>query len=160
MSKFAYLVVFVIAGLSLSACSILPQRTPPVPAGVGEEQTFVPPATVSTQDSSESAVPAGSAKPLTFAEVALHSSPNDCWFIVEGNVYDVTAFIAMQKHPGGAAILEGCGKDATTLFMTRPMGSGTEHSPKAQEMLQKYYLGELVSTGTQSDSSVSGEINQ
>jgi cytochrome b involved in lipid metabolism len=54
-------------------------------------------------------------------EVALHDSTEDCWFVIDGKVYNVTGFDS--KHPGGEAVYEGCGKDATTLFETRPMGA-------------------------------------
>jgi cytochrome b involved in lipid metabolism len=58
-------------------------------------------------------------------------------------VYDVTKFIEASKHPGGEAIVEGCGKDATVLFATRPMGSGTPHSEKAYGFLTSFYIGDL-----------------
>jgi cytochrome b involved in lipid metabolism len=74
-------------------------------------------------------------------EVAQHATRTDCWMIIEQKVYDVTEFI--NSHPGGSAILEGCGIDATSLFFSRPMGSGTPHSSSAQALLGDYYLGEL-----------------
>ncbi len=77
----------------------------------------------------------------TLEEVAKHSSREDCWIVIHGKVYDVTSFI--PEHPGGDAILQGCGKDATELFETRPMGSGTPHSEEARELLERYYIGEL-----------------
>lgn len=77
----------------------------------------------------------------TLEEIALHDNKDDCWLAIKGKVYDVTAGI--EKHPGGEAILEGCGIDATELFTTRPMGSGTEHSPEAYSYLENYYLGDL-----------------
>lgn len=79
----------------------------------------------------------------TLVDIAKHTSPTDCWFAMEGKVYDVTKVIASGKHPGGETINEGCGKDATELFNTRPMGSGTPHSDKARESLGNFYIGEL-----------------
>ena len=78
---------------------------------------------------------------FSMEEIAKHNSKEDCWLLISGKVYDVTKNIGV--HPGGAAILEGCGKDATTLFETRPMGSGTPHSEKAREYLAKTYIGNL-----------------
>lgn len=78
---------------------------------------------------------------ITLQEVEAHSSEGDCWMIIDGKVYDVSEFVS--AHPGGMAILDGCGKDATELFETRPMGSGTPHSDRARELLKKYYIGEL-----------------
>jgi cytochrome b involved in lipid metabolism len=79
---------------------------------------------------------------FTLNDVALHDSRDDCWMVIEGFVYDVTDFIV--SHPGGNALLEGCGIDATELFETRPMGSGTEHSSSAHTMLNDYEIGTLA----------------
>ncbi|MES2436891.1 MAG: cytochrome b5-like heme/steroid binding domain-containing protein [Patescibacteria group bacterium] len=81
------------------------------------------------------------AKSFTLAEVSAHNTKADCWLVINAKVYDVTKMIA--NHGGGDAILEGCGKDATTLFMTRPMGSGTPHSAKAQSFLPNFLIGDL-----------------
>ena len=76
-------------------------------------------------------------------EVSAHATPDDCWFVIAGTVYDVTGFGA--KHGGGDAVYEGCGKDATALFETRPMGSGTPHSEKARGFLPNFAIGKLAS---------------
>ncbi len=83
-------------------------------------------------------------KQITMAEIAKHATKDDCWFAVDGNVYDVTPFIKSGKHPGGPALLQGCGKDATQLFNTRPMGSGTPHSDKARENIKNFMIGVVV----------------
>lgn len=77
----------------------------------------------------------------TLFDVGQHNSKEDCWLVIHGGVYDVTSYI--KRHPGGNAILEGCGKDATSLFETRPSGSGTPHSQRARNTLEEYYIGEL-----------------
>ncbi|MBD3839806.1 MAG: hypothetical protein IE878_05410 [Epsilonproteobacteria bacterium] len=71
-------------------------------------------------------------------EISNHNSKEDCWISVNGKTYDVTEYV--NNHPGGEAILEGCGKDATELFFTRPMGSGTSHSAQAEELLKSYLV--------------------
>ncbi len=78
----------------------------------------------------------------TLADVSSHDSQSDCWLALSGKVYDVTDFIS--SHPGGQAILEGCGTDATDLYETRPMGSGTPHSQRARSLLENYYIGDLA----------------
>ena len=78
----------------------------------------------------------------TLADISQHYQASDCWLAIHGKVYDVTSWIPV--HPGGQAILEGCGKDATDLYETRPMGSGTPHSQSARSLLPNYYIGELA----------------
>ncbi|KAH2184238.1 hypothetical protein KXW61_001269 [Aspergillus fumigatus] len=49
------------------------------------------------------------------AEVAKHNTPDSCWVILYGKVYDVTDFLS--EHPGGAKIiLKLAGKDATEEY--------------------------------------------
>jgi len=77
----------------------------------------------------------------TMEEISLHNSIEDCWLLINGKIYDVTGFDT--KHPGGRAVLAGCGIDSTELYETRPMGSGTPHSDKARTGLEKFYIGDL-----------------
>ncbi|QPG99722.1 hypothetical protein C2857_002408 [Epichloe festucae Fl1] len=52
------------------------------------------------------------AKLFDAAEVAKHNTPESCWVILYGQVYDVTDFLT--SHPGGSKIiLKLAGKDAT-----------------------------------------------
>ena len=78
----------------------------------------------------------------TLAEVSIHNRADNCWQVIEGKVYDVTSFIANKKHPGGEAILLGCGKDATELYNDRPNESGA-HSERARSLLKDYEIGVL-----------------
>lgn len=79
----------------------------------------------------------------TMEEVKQHAEAGECWMVIDDKVYDLTEFVNM--HPGGKAILEGCGKDATKLFEERPMGSGTPHSNRARKLLENYLIGYLKS---------------
>lgn len=78
----------------------------------------------------------------TLEQIASHNSSSDCWFAVEGKVYDVTQYIADNQHPGGEEILEGCGKEATSLFNNRPEDR-KPHSQDARNMLSSFYIGDL-----------------
>jgi cytochrome b involved in lipid metabolism len=81
---------------------------------------------------------------FTKEEVAKHNSQDDCWFIIEGSVYDVTNYIKGDFHPGGTQILINyCGGDATNAFNTKDKIRPQPHSSSANQMLKKYYLGEL-----------------
>ncbi|RSH77748.1 uncharacterized protein EHS24_002806 [Apiotrichum porosum] len=52
---------------------------------------------------------------IPFSEVAKHNTPEDCWVVLEGKVYDLTAFA--QIHPGGSNIIfANAGHDATAMF--------------------------------------------
>jgi len=77
----------------------------------------------------------------TLAEVAEHSSADNCWTVINNIVHDVTDYV--QSHPGGKAILSACGKDGTVLFTTKD-GVGS-HSPSAQAILMRYRIGSLKS---------------
>jgi len=74
---------------------------------------------------------------FTKEDVSKHNQPDDCWIIIEDNVYDVTKFL--DDHPGGRDILLECaGTDCTTDF--RDVG----HSVDARNYLIKYKIGVLV----------------
>ena len=77
----------------------------------------------------------------TLEEVSSHFKEEDCWMAIDNKVYDVSQYIAF--HPGGKAILSGCGKDATELFKTRPTNLKTPHPEEAFQKLNDYYIGEL-----------------
>ena len=67
-------------------------------------------------------------KTISLAEASKHKSEKDCWLIIHGKVYDVTAFL--DEHPGGYDIVVAAsGKDGTEDF--EEIG----HSTTAKEML-------------------------
>ena len=74
---------------------------------------------------------------LSLELVAQRNTPESCWSVVDGNVYDLTAWIA--KHPGGSGRIIGmCGRDATADFNGQHGGEGGPAS-----FLAEYRLGEL-----------------
>lgn len=84
----------------------------------------------------------GMTKSYTLSDVATHGIEADCWMAIENKVYAVTEFVA--KHPGGKAILNGCGKDATQLFNERPTNQKGPHPATARELLPTYLIGDLA----------------
>ncbi len=83
------------------------------------------------------AAPAGP-KSYTASQVAEHKSESSCWTIVDGEVYDVSPFMA--KHPGGKAnILKLCGIDGTSLFEGKHGGQS-----KAEMKLESLKIGVLA----------------
>jgi cytochrome b involved in lipid metabolism/uncharacterized membrane protein len=96
--------------------------------------------TSSAPTSAPSAAPTGSAATAgyTLADVAQHAARTDCWTAVDGQVYDLTAWVA--KHPGGPGTIAGmCGVDATAAFRGK---HGTSGSPTAA--LARYRKGPLA----------------
>ncbi|KAI0154844.1 FMN-dependent dehydrogenase-domain-containing protein [Xylariaceae sp. FL1272] len=54
-------------------------------------------------------------KLISAEEVAKHTSPDSCWVVLYGDVYDVTEFL--PSHPGGSKIiLQLSGRDATEEY--------------------------------------------
>lgn len=76
-------------------------------------------------------------KSFSLAEVAKHSTKEDCWIIIQGKVYDVTKFI--PKHPGGSLIYVKPGGDVTQLF-------NSYHPQYVDKMLSKFEVGTVKDT--------------
>lgn len=77
----------------------------------------------------------------TMTEVAKHNTRTDCWSVVEGKVYNLSAWIG--EHPGGQAVVLGmCGVDATASFRGK---HATAAGPAGA--LAKFALGPLSTGG-------------
>jgi len=74
---------------------------------------------------------------LSLELVAQRNTPEACWSVVNGSVYDLTAWI--EQHPGGSGRIIGmCGRDATADFNGQHGGEGGPAS-----FLAEYLLGKL-----------------
>ncbi len=74
-------------------------------------------------------------KKITYAEVAKHNKPDDCWLIIGDHVYDVTNYI--NEHPGGPIVLSTrSGKIVTVAF---EQASHSRHA--REEIMPKYRIG-------------------
>ena len=83
------------------------------------------------------AVIAATDNTYSLAEVAKHNSETDCWMAIDGNVYDVTSFIASGAH--NAVITEGCGLDASAMFQQQE-----KHvQSKAQDLMTQFRIGSI-----------------
>ena len=77
---------------------------------------------------------------LTTTELTKHNIKDDCWLLINNNIYSVTTYLRM--HPGGVrTITPYCGQDATAAFATS--AGGHQHSSQANSLLQEYLLGPL-----------------
>ena len=55
---------------------------------------------------------------ISLEELARHRTADDCWLALQGQVYDVTAFL--DRHPGGGGILlKFAGQDASRVFAAK-----------------------------------------
>lgn len=76
----------------------------------------------------------------TLAEVTRHATQDDCWMVIEGQVYDFTKYV--PQHPSDPAVfLPWCGKEATEAYRTKT--KGRPHSPYADQLLPAYRIGVL-----------------
>lgn len=82
-----------------------------------------------------SAAPSGTTTSYSMTQVATHSTAADCWTVINGSAYDVTAWI--DRHPGGPAVIEGlCGIDGSAAFTGQHSNQG---GPNAE--LEQFLLG-------------------
>ena len=82
--------------------------------------------------------PVATTSGYTMAQVAANNSAKSCWAVIEGSVYNLTAWI--NSHPGGtSAIISLCGTEATASFKA-------QHSNQSRpsSRLSGYLLGPLA----------------
>jgi len=78
----------------------------------------------------------------TMTQVAAHNSAGDCWSVVSGKVYNLTAWI--PKHIGGPGVITSmCGIDGTSLYNSKHQGSAS-----AAGALANYVIGTLSGSST------------
>lgn len=76
---------------------------------------------------------------VTIDELRKHDTEKEPWFVVNGEIYDGTAFL--EGHPGGASsIIAAAGLDSTDEFMAI-------HSETAKAMMPSYHIGSLDEEG-------------
>ncbi|KAE8183789.1 hypothetical protein CF336_g8042 [Tilletia laevis] len=75
-------------------------------------------------------------KKITLEELKKHSTQEDLWLLINGEVYNVSSF--MDEHPGGdEVLLSEAGKDATEAF------EDVGHSDDARKLLPPLKVGEI-----------------
>ncbi|KAM4059706.1 FMN-dependent dehydrogenase [Hirsutella rhossiliensis] len=87
---------------------------------------------------------------LDAADVAKHNTPDSCWVVLYGNVYDVTDFLS--SHPGGSKIiLKLAGRDATQEYdPVHPPGT-LEENLKPEAKLGRVNPNSLVEHAVPAD---------
>lgn len=80
-------------------------------------------------------------RPLSLADVAAHGVPEDCWMAIDGQVYDLGAYL--PEHPSRPAIINPwCGREASQAYHTK--GKGRPHSAEADQLLATFRIGRLA----------------
>lgn len=127
------LIIMITATLILSGCAaeLEAEGLPPQPIVTIEDQESAP---VEKQEP----IQEFHTMSYTLEDVAPHAEAEDCWTIINGEVYDVSEYTD-QHSP---AILEACGRDGTSLFESRP-SIGTPHPASAKTKLDNYKIGIL-----------------
>ena len=106
-----------------------------------KENAQPPSATPNSSAPGQSGSTQPSTKTYSLADVSKHKTQNDCWIVINSNVYDVTSYL--DFHPGGAdMILMVCGQDATKDYNSQG-GRGRPHSARADAQLANYLIGKL-----------------
>ena len=97
------------------------------------------PTASSTPKAEPSAEPKAEQTGYTMEKVRANNNEVSCWSVIDGNVYDLTNWIA--SHPGGKGnILSLCGKNGTAEFASKHRG---DSNPQAR--LKGFLLGPLAS---------------
>jgi len=75
---------------------------------------------------------------ITMEELKKHNKMGDCWIRLGKKVYDVSNYMA--DHPGGYDMMldNTNGVDATEEYEL------ADHSKRARQMADTYYIGELA----------------
>jgi len=77
---------------------------------------------------------------VSLAELALHSSADDCWLEIHGNVYDLTDYA--NQHPGGVNVI-------TSLAGTRATSAyALHHNQRLLDTIPSTLIGTLIEEGT------------
>ena len=91
-------------------------------------------------------LPVWAADAYSLAEVSRHDTADDCWLVIDDQVYEVTDYLA--KHEPMLDIRAWCGQDASQDYHDKA-GQGEDHSSRADESLTQYLVGQLISEGSE-----------
>ena len=87
---------------------------------------------------SVSASASAAAAGYTMEKVMVNASATSCWSVINGNVYNLTAWI--NQHPGGSGAIKSlCGVDGSAAFAAQHQGQS-----KPESRLTGYLLGPLT----------------
>lgn len=92
-------------------------------------------------DETENNATLGASKPyISWEEVKKHNKKDDCWIVVQENVYNMTKF--QNTHPGGRLVLKQyAGQDATEVF-----NAFHKEFDKVDKYAKLYHIGKVESS--------------
>ena len=124
-------------GVAVKA-SAKPTVTPTAKPSVSAKPSATASASAAAKPSVTPTAAATVAAGYTMAQVKANKSAAKCWSVINGNVYDLTAWI--KPHPGGEGAIESlCGTDGSASF-----NAMHANKSKPESRLASYLLGPLV----------------
>lgn len=102
---------------------------------IGNQQSTIE--TQSTIIPETKTLPVQQTRAYAMNEIALHATAEDCWVVIDDNVYDLTLYIMTRAE--GQIVLADCGKDVTALFVDPKDPKGNN----AGATLLDFYIGAL-----------------
>jgi cytochrome b involved in lipid metabolism len=122
---------------STSTPTIPSTTTPTTTKPVVTTPVITPPPVVVTPPPADVPPPAPAVKSYTMAEIAAANTESNCLTVINGIVYNLTAFV--NRHPGGDRnILRICGMDGTSAFNGQHGGES-----KPENILATFDVGVL-----------------
>lgn len=94
---------------------------------------------VAIQTETASATGGSTSKILSAINVAKHVTQNDCWVIIDNNVYDITSYIP-EHRKAQRDVIASCGTDATIAFTD----VNKHMRPDVQAVLPSFLLGAVA----------------
>eukprot|EP00850_Spirogloea_muscicola_P007825 SM000040S14837 [mRNA] locus=s40:583348:590425:- [translate_table: standard] len=88
----------------------------------------------------------GGLRAFSSAEVASHASPNDCWLIVRGFVYDVTAWSVVPLNILLVYVKHPCTRGSLLCLLLLD-DSSLEVAKTSRKLLDRYCIGKVNSQG-------------
>ena len=109
-----------------------------ITVAVGDKEIFGDVLRGAAPTPTQTPTPVATTAGYTMVQVSANNSAKSCWAVIEGSVYNLTAWI--NSHPGGmSAILSLCGTEATSSFKGK---HGNQSRPSSR--LSGYLLGPLA----------------
>ena len=92
----------------------------------------------------------------TLEQVSQHNSADDCWMVIDSQVYDLDSYLS--DHLRFLNISSWCGQDASDDYHSK-FGRNKDHSAQANAILADYFIGTLESVSTTNSTTSIGKTS-